>query len=55
MNQEGTGLIPEDYMMYNLQLEWGLTSKEFNEEPIEKILKILQYKQAEALGQSRKQ
>jgi len=54
LNETGSGVFSEEYVLYNLQVEWGLTSEQFNNEPIEKILKILQYKQAEAVGQSKR-
>ena len=49
-----SGSVPSEYNLWNLQLEWGLTTEEFNKESFFKIYKILEYKQAEIEGQKRR-
>jgi hypothetical protein len=40
--------------LLNLQVEWGLTTEEFENESIEKIMKILEYRSAQAKGEEQK-
>ena len=51
-----TSRVPAEYNELSLMFEWGLSEKQFYEEnSAETIIKLIEYKQAEAQGHKRRQ
>jgi hypothetical protein len=47
-------MIPTEIALTELQIEWGLTTAEFEKESIQKIMSVLEFREARAKGENAK-
>lgn len=51
-NPDNNAGIPLDFVIFELMIEWGLTTEQFNNESYEDIMKIIEYRKMKAEGEN---